>query len=49
MEGGRVSHCWRMGVVCHGYGVLVGVGMEVVDGMHAGRGQEGLVICCETL
>ena len=39
VEGVRVSHSWCMCVVSHGYGRLVGAGMEVVDGMHAGRSQ----------
>ena len=36
-EGGRVSHSWCMRVVSHGYGGLGGAGIEVVDGMHAGK------------
>ena len=35
VEGGRASHIWCMCVGGHGYGGL-GVGMEVVDDMHAG-------------
>ena len=41
MEGGHVSRGWCMWVVGHGYGGLVGVGMEVVDGMDAAQGQGG--------
>ena len=39
MEGGQVIHSWCIGVVNHGYGVLDGAGMEVVNGMHAGLSQ----------
>ena len=37
VEGGRVSKSWRLYFVSHGYGGLGGAGMEVADGMHAGR------------
>ena len=32
-----IGHSWRMCVVSHGYGGLVGAGMEVVDGKNAGQ------------
>ena len=41
--GGRVSHSWCMGAVCHGYGGWVGAEMDVVDGIHAGK--MGLFAC----
>ena len=41
VEGRRVSHSWCMCVICHGYGGLCEVGMEVVDGMHAGQSHGG--------
>ena len=37
VDGGRVSHCWCMCVVGHGYGGLGGAGMEAV-GMDARDG-----------
>ena len=33
----RVNHSWCKCVVSHCYGDLGGTGMEVVDGMHAGK------------
>ena len=36
MEGGRVNHSWRMGVVSHKYGGLGGSGMEEIIGKHVG-------------
>ena len=44
VEGGRVSQNWCMCVACRGYGGFCGVGIEVVDGMHAGQSR-GLVVC----
>ena len=42
VKGGRYSHIWCVCVVGHGNGGMgVVVGMEVVDGMHAGHSQKG--------
>ena len=41
VEGLRVSHSWWICAVSHGHGGLGGVGMEVVDGLHAGQRLEG--------
>ena len=37
VESGRVSHRWRMRVVCHSYGGLVGTEIEMMVSMHAGQ------------
>ena len=39
MEGGRVSHSWYMCVVVMAMVGLVGAGMELVFGKHAGQCQ----------
>ena len=42
VEGGRVSHSWRMCVGSNGFGgLVVGAGMEVVDGIHCGQSKGG--------
>ena len=38
---GRVCHSCCMCVVSHGYDVLDGAGIEMVDGMHVGQSQSG--------
>ena len=47
VEGGRVSYSWCTCVVGHAYGWFGGAGMEVVDGMYAGRRLGELVACRE--
>ena len=37
MVGKRVSHCWCIYVVGHGYGWYCGGGVEVVDGVQSGQ------------
>ena len=43
MENGRVNHSWCMCVVSHGYCMVGGAGMGVVDSKHAGQSRDVLV------
>ena len=44
MEGGRLSHSWRMCVVVMAMVGWMGAGIELVLGKHAGQSQ--VVDCC---